>query len=390
MHAVEDWRQECGQGMPVGETKQTKGADKAANHGEDRQHDQGDGHDEWNFMDIVEAGTTYSLPPRQGALAMNWLLLGFALVLFFSAVGMARRPATTIVACEDATDEPEHVEGRQACCDDTQCPQGISQTSTSRQQRAEYFVFAPEACEGWYATDRQGGDQESPEGNRQPPPQSTHLTHVLLAAKCVNDRTRAQEQQGFEVSVGRQVKNTPAIVMHTFTHKHVAKLADRRIGQDALNVKLKDGDGGGEEGRDTTNDANGHQCKGGNLKQWIGTSDEIHARRDHGCSMDECADRCWTFHCIGQPHIQRQLRGFGGTRDEEQQADDRCDTTGRCLVENPYSVRAGKVIQRTVIFEHQEDGDHQAEVTNDVDDQCLLRCRDRCTALVPKTDQQER
>jgi hypothetical protein len=78
--------------------------------------------------------------------------------------------------------------------------------------------------------------------------QAAHFAHILLAAQCVDDRARAQEEQGFEIGVSYQMQHPGAVVLRPLGHKHVAKLADGRIGQDALNIKLHNGDGGREDG----------------------------------------------------------------------------------------------------------------------------------------------
>src|SRR5579863_5911598 len=94
------------------------------------------------------------------------------------------------------------------------------------QERTEYLVLAPEARQGRNATDSEGGYKKCPEGDFEPVAQATHLAHILLAAQRVNDRARAQEEQGFEIGVRYQVQHPPAVVVRPLAHKHVAKLAD--------------------------------------------------------------------------------------------------------------------------------------------------------------------
>src|SRR5215469_10033760 len=120
--------------------------------------------------------------------------------------------------------------------------------------------------------------------------------------------------------MGSEVKNTCTVVMHTLGHKHVAKLANGRVGQDTFDIKLEDGDAGGEKSCEAADDTDNHQGAGSNLKERVGASDEIDTSSDHCSGMNECADGSWTFHRIGQPHIERQLCRFRCARDEEQQA----------------------------------------------------------------------
>src|SRR5437016_5245602 len=75
--------------------------------------------------------------------------------------------------------------------------------------------------------------------------------------------------------------------------------------------------------------------------------------------MDECANRCGAFHCIWKPHIQWQLRRFGGTSEKKQKADNGCGYSrdaSRCdLVEDSYVASAiCKVIERSIMFEDQK------------------------------------
>src|SRR5712691_8700792 len=111
--------------------------------------------------------------------------------------------------------------------------------------------------------------------------------------------------------------------------------------------------------------------------------------------MDECANWCWAFHCIWKPHIQWQLRRFCGTGEKEQQADNRCryrwDAPLCYLVEDSYiTIAIRKVVERPIVFEDEEDGNHQAKVADDIDNQGLL-CSSNCSAsLIPETNEKER
>ena len=58
----------------------------------------------------------------------------------------------------------------------------------------------------------------------------------------------AKEEQGFEEGVGGQVEHARCVGAGTHAHKHVAELADGGIGQDAFEILLHQGHGGGEKG----------------------------------------------------------------------------------------------------------------------------------------------
>ena len=98
--------------------------------------------------------------------------------------------------------------------------------------------------------------------------------------------------------MGGEMEDTRAIVMDAFTHEHIAKLANSRVGQDAFDVKLGHCNCCGENGRYAGNDTHDGQCPGSQLKQGMGTSHQIDACCDHGGRVNERADRRWAFHGI--------------------------------------------------------------------------------------------
>src|SRR5258708_28689904 len=127
----------------------------------------------------------------------------------------------------------------------------------------------------------------------------------------------------------------------------------------------------------------------------MGTSHKVHTSRNHRCRVNKCADRRRALHSIGKPHVQRQLCRFGGAGQKEQQADngDSCcsHTSTRHLVEDAYKAAAiRKVVECPVMLEDKEDSYHQAEVTDDIDNQGLLCRRNSRAPLIPEAYQQER
>ena len=85
--------------------------------------------------------------------------------------------------------------------------------------------------------------------------QAAEPPHVDHVAHRVHDAAGGEEQEGLEERVGEQVKHGRhdrelGDVAHARPerHEHVAELADRRIGQHALQVGLRDGDRRRQEG----------------------------------------------------------------------------------------------------------------------------------------------
>src|SRR5947207_15212072 len=122
--------------------------------------------------------------------------------------------------------------------------------------------------------------------------------------------------------------------MYTLRHKHITKLADSRICQHAFDVKLKKCNSCREQSGGTANCCYDIQRQWSHFKQWVCTCNKIDTSRNHCGRMDQCTNGRRTFHRIRQPHVERQLRRLGCTRDKEQETDD-CHRPGsRNMAEN--------------------------------------------------------
>src|SRR5258706_9862345 len=111
----EDGIEERGKRLPAWDTNDRERADETTNHGENRQQNHRNCHHAWGFINIVYVPDTGSM---------------IRLLLFiFSMLGS---PSPTVGACKDTEDQPEHVECRQACCEDTQNPEDIVQPAPTR------------------------------------------------------------------------------------------------------------------------------------------------------------------------------------------------------------------------------------------------------------------
>src|SRR5687767_9666333 len=94
--------------------------------------------------------------------------------------------------------------------------------------------------------------------------------------------------------------------------EHVAELADGGVGEDALNVVLDEGDGGGENGGDGADGGDDGEGCGGELVEAVGAGDHVHAGGDHGGGVDEGGYRGGALHGVGQPHVEGDLGGLAG------------------------------------------------------------------------------
>ena len=96
-------------------------------------------------------------------------------------------------------------------------------------------------------------------------PQAAEAPHVDDVAHRVHHAAGAEEQQGLEEGVREQVEHrrdhghaASRRVAGAQRQEHVAELADRRVGQHALEVGLRQGDQRGEQGGEAA-DAGDHE-----------------------------------------------------------------------------------------------------------------------------------
>src|SRR5216684_6885950 len=100
------------------------------------------------------------------------------------------------------------------------------------------LVLRHEARERRYSADRERRGEESPERNGHLVAQRTHLAHVLLAAHGMDDGTRAKEQASLEERMRHQVEDASGVCAHADADENIDELADRRIGEDFLDVDM--------------------------------------------------------------------------------------------------------------------------------------------------------
>ncbi len=102
---------------------------------------------------------------------------------------------------------------------------------------------------------------------------------------------------------------------------HVAELADRRVGQDPLDVVLGErGEAGAGHG-DGGHHGEDHHRGLGRLEHRQETGDEVDPGGHHRRGVDQRRDGCRARHRVGEPGVQRELRGLAGHAREQQQGD---------------------------------------------------------------------
>ena len=145
-----------------------------------------------------------------------------------------------------------HVERGQQRRDETNRPQRRALVHG----RGQNLVLRKEPRERWDTGDGQPAHDERARRDGHELAQVAVVAHVLVVMHSVDDRTRTQEQQGLEEGMGDHVEDRGHVCAGPDGQEHVAQLADRRVCQHLLDVVLRDGDGGGEQGRSDSHPGN--------------------------------------------------------------------------------------------------------------------------------------
>ena len=150
--------------------------------------------------------------------------------------------------------------------------------------------------------------------------QAAHVTHILLAADCVDDGARGKEEQCLEEGVGDKMEDGGRVGCSAAGQEHVAKLRDGGVGQDALDVVCRTPTVAAKNAVAAPMMAT-TGARGRAVEDRVWPDDHVDAGRHHGGSVDERRNRRRTFHGIGQPDVKRNLRRLAGGAEDEQQRD---------------------------------------------------------------------
>ena len=223
-------------------------------------------------------------------------------------------------ADEGQVPEAEHVEAGEQRSDQADEVEHFAESAVL-EGFVENGVFGEESGEGPDAGDGDDARGHGPESDGQFLAQAAHLAHVLLAAEAVDDGARGEEEQGLEEGVGHQVEDGGRVGRYAAAEEHVSELRDGGVGEDALDVGLDEGDGGGEEGCGRADDGDDREREGRAVEDAVGPGDHVDAGGDHGGGVDERGDRRGAFHGVGEPDVERNLRGFAAGADEQAESD---------------------------------------------------------------------
>ena len=252
----------------------------------------------------------------------------------------------------------------------------------------EDAVLAVKPAERRQASERQRAHHEGPERDRHLLAQPAHLPDVLLVVDRNDDGAGAQEQQRLEERMGRQMEHRRRRAVEANGHHHVAELRERRIGQDALDVVLLDGDDGGQQGGEPANPRDDLQRMGaGDIEQEEHAAKHVHARGDHRRGMNQGADGRGAFHGVGQPDVQRKLRALAHRAAEDQQAGGRRQRAQGLRV-GGQGLLDHVELQGAEGRPDRQDAEQEPEVPQTIGDEGFLACVRRRRSFKPETDEQ--
>ena len=126
--------------------------------------------------------------------------------------------------------------------------------------------------------------------------------------------------------------------------EHEAELRDGRVGEDLLDVVLRDADRRREERRERADDRHDHHRVGRQAEEHVRADDHVDAGRDHRGGVDQRGDRRRAGHGVRQPDVQRDLRRLAARADEEQQADGGGDAGVRMSGSRAASAKTLRVV----------------------------------------------
>ena len=173
----------------------------------------------------------------------------------------------------------------------------------------------------------------------------------------------------------RQVEHRERVRADPRADEHVPDLAHRRVGDDALDVPLDERDHPRRKKRDQPEDRREVLDVWRGLEDEMRAADEVDAGGDHRRRVDERGDRRRSLHRVGEPGVERDLRGLRDGAGEEAEGEQRDDG-----VRQLAALRRGEdgaVVEAPDLGDREEEGERHRRVADGVDHERLLRGVDR-------------
>ena len=119
----------------------------------------------------------------------------------------------------------------------------------------------------------------------------------------MNDRPGGQEQQRLKEGMCKDVEHTGDIRPQTGGSNHETKLAHSRVGQHFFDVILSQRDTSSQQCGTSSDERHDGLSRWSQLKQYMSTGHHVQTGCHHGSSVNQCRNRGWACHRVGQPHI---------------------------------------------------------------------------------------
>ena len=116
-----------------------------------------------------------------------------------------------------------------------------------------------------------------------------------------------------------QVENGRVPRLNAQRQEHVTNLAHGGVREHAFDVGLHQRGKACQHQRNRTDNTHQMQNFRGHQEQAMGTRNQVDTGGDHGRGVNQRGDRGWTRHRVGQPCLQRQLRGFTHSATQQHQ-----------------------------------------------------------------------
>ncbi len=258
------------------------------------------------------------------------------------------------LAQEDQAEDLEQVEHRQ----DGREKGRRGEPDLARLERAhDHEELREEAAERRDADDGEGAEEEGHGRHGHRPDEAAHLADVPLVGG-VDDDAGAEEKAGLGQAVHEDEEERAGDagrVGHAEAEEDIADLADRRVGQDALEVVLHGGRARGDEARKDDEDRDGLLPAGRELEAVDEEAGEgVDADLDQDGGVEQGRDRRRGDAGVREPRVERH-RGRLREHAEEDEEDGRAGD-GRA----PHG-RDVEGVRGAVDLDEAEEHDHGAE-----------------------------
>jgi hypothetical protein len=297
---------------------------------------------------------------------------------------LVRMAVSPVLAEEREEQGAHHVEGGHG----GRCRRGAEHEPVLFPERdGDDLVLGPVAGEWRDPHERRRSHEEHGEGPRHRLPEPSHLRHVVRVHR-VDHRAGREEQQRLERGVGEHVEQAAAeaVLAERQPREHVGELRDRGVREHPFEVVLDERQHGPEEHGDRGDD--GHDRQGpvrlGEHREHAG--DQIDAGYHHRRGVDERRRGGGAGHGVGEPHVERELRGLPhGAAEQEERAGEQ---EGVRDLPRLRAVKDGGDVGRADREDQREDAEGERHVAHPGRDERLVRGVHVFLLLPPESDDQ--